>query len=899
MRWNLDLLVLGVGLVACADPSSTREPEVDPVDSLDLPLELEEIATGNVDFLDEDGDDPGWVEIANVSASAVPLGEWQLRGEAGDGLPWRLPDTSLAPGARLVVFLSGKDRRRMAPADDTLGLLSDEARCWSDGLRQPPGRSSCAPWEFPDVVGSLPDGRRAVSASLTLGDNASLGLNWSSALVTVLPPGGGVLDASGRDRLRMRATIPAGQALWIRFCQDRVDCWLGPVVELRGTGTALDTYDVPIAGVGLDFSSYRSLSLEPPYSVLGTYRFTVAEMALYRSERRPHASFALRRKGGVLHLEDTAGRRVRTVPYPAMDPRHSWARQGGRTWGLSGTPSPGEANTGAVATSVLPEPVFETASGFHPGPVVVRLKPVPGGAVRCAPGGALPTVASPDAVDGIRLDSTGVLSCAVFGDAGERGGVVSGLFLVGEDISLPVVSVVADDAALFDPDTGLYVEGPRASALQPHYGANYWSDREIPARLEMFEPGGARLFGATAGIGIYGNWSRAKPKKSISVQFRERYGTRWIDAPLFPRRPDLRRFKGFGLRNNGSNCGLEHLRDALGTSLVAARGLETQSSRHVVVFLNGRYWGIHDLREKLDPDYLDTRFGIDPSQVDLVKNGVEIQAGGLEGWVSTVDWLMGANLTEPSSWERARGLVDADNLSLYLAAEIWAGNCDWPANNLRVWRQRGGPSPWRFMLYDLDGGLGGFCGSSQDMFAFLGDSTGVDEYPNGPRATVFFRRFSANASWKARFVHRLDALLSTDLSATRALAAFDSIESVLASEVGRDAARWGLDPSVLAAQRGSTRTFLARRPAQIHEQMRRWFALGDTATVRVVVQGGRLHLEGLDMGSTYAGTHVQGVPLQLVAKGAGDFAGWSDGVASAEREVVLGPEGLALEASFR
>ncbi len=899
MRRFLSATAAAVVLASCADPSI--DPPAEPVgrDTLESPLELEEIATGNVDFLDEDGDDPGWVELRNVSDKPVALGAWRLRGEAGDGLPWALPDSSLSAGGRLVVFLSGKDRLGMAPAGDTLQLLSDDVRCWSDGLRQPPGRSSCASWEFPELMGRLPDGARALSASLVLGDNATLGMNWSSAIVTVLPPGGGVLDASGRDRLRLRATIPAGQPLWIRLCQDRVDCWLGPVVELRGTGVSLDTYDLPLAGVGLDFSVYRSLAFEPPYSVLGTYRFTAADLALYRSERRPHASFQLHRKGGVLHLEDTSGRYGRTVAYPEMDARRSWARQGGRTWGLSERPTPGAANAGDIATSALPEPVFETPSGFHAGPVVVRLKPVPGGTIRCTQGGRRPSSDSPDAIDGIRLDSTWVLSCAVFDERGGRGPIASALFLVGETISLPVVSVVADDAALFDPDTGLYVEGPRASALQPHYGANYWSDREIPARLEMFEPGGGRLFGAAAGIGIYGNWSRAKPKKSISVQFRERYGTRWIEAPVFPQRPDLRRFKGFGLRNNGSNYGLEHLRDALGTALVAGRGLEAQLSRHVVVFLNGRYWGIHDLREKLDPDYLDTRLGLDPSQVDLVKNGVEIQAGSLQGWVSTVDWLMGANLADPSAWDRARGLVDADNLALYLAAEIWAGNCDWPANNLRVWRQRGGPTPWRFMLYDLDGGLGGFCGSSQDMFAFLGDSSVVDEYPNGPRATVLFRRFSANPGWRARFVHRLDALLATDVSAPRALAAFDSLESVLASEVGRDALRWSLDPVVLAAQRNSTRNFLIKRPTQIHEQMRKWYGLGDTATVKVSIRGGSLLVEGLDMGAVYQGAHVQGVPLRLSARGDGGFAGWSDGVMSVEREVLLGPGGVALEASFR
>jgi len=899
MRRFLSVVAAAWALASCADPSTATLPGPEGRDTLESPLELDEIATGNVDFLDEDGDDPGWVELSNVSDTPVALGAWQLRGEAGDGLPWRLPDTSLAPGGRLVVFLSGKDRLGMSPAGDTLGLLSDDVRCWSDGLREPPGRSSCGPWEFPDVPGRLPDGKRAVSAAMVLGDNASLGLNWSNALVTLTPPGGGVLDASGRDRLRLRATIPAGQPLWIRFCQDRVDCWLGPVVELRGTGAPLDTYDLSVAGVGLDFSRYRSLSFEPPYSVLGAYRFTATDVALYRSARHPHASFELHRKGGVLHLEDTAGRYGRTVAYPLMEARLSWARQGGRTWGLSEHPSPGVANSGSIASSALAAPVFLTPSGFHAGPVMVRLAAVPGGTVRCAPDGAVPDGSSPDASDGIRLDSTRALSCAVFAEDGRRGPEASALFLVNETIRLPVVSVVADEPSLFDRDTGLYLEGPRASSVLPHFGANYWSDREIPARLEMFEPGGTRLFAAPAGIGIYGNWSRANPKKSISVQFRERYGARWVDAPLFPQRPDLRRFKGFGLRNNGSNFGREHFRDALGTSLAARHGLEHQLSRHVVVFLNGRYWGIHDLREKLDPDYLDTRYGIDPAQVDLVKNAVEIQAGSLTGWISTVDWLLGANLSEPSSWEKARALVDADNLSTYLAAEIWAGNCDWPANNLRAWRRRDGASPWRFMLFDLDGGLGGFCGASQDMFAFLGDSTVAEEYPNGQRYTVFFRRFSGNPAWRARFVHRLSALLSTDFAATHALAAFDSIETVLGAEVSRDAARWSLDPAVLASHRDRTRSFLAGRPDQLRAQMRRWFALGDTARVSVAVRGGGLLVEGLEMGGDYRGVHPQGIPLHFAARGAGVFAGWSDGSMATERDTVLGPAGLDLEATFR
>lgn len=905
MRRSLPAFLL-LGLVlGCDDnavaPVLESKPTVPPVVVLPAAaLRLEEICPGNVDLKDERGEDPGWVEVRNLTDSVQPLGRWRLRGSFQDG-SWRLPDSNLAPGARQLVFLSGLDRRRIVPAGDSVSIFRAQAYAWSDSLNKVPGHSRWKPWQLAELVGMLPDGTSAISAEMIKADNSETELEWSSVNVRADLPGGKTMDVSGRDRLVMVATIPAGQLLAVRFCEDGSECWKGEAIQLKGTGVALDRYEVSLLGVKANFAKLKNVSYEPPPNSLGTFRFTVAGLWLYRSALLPHASFELSRKGAAIAFEDTSGILTETVKYPGMDDDASYVRDSVTgQFSVRKAPTPGASNPTGMVPVPLPAPVFVQPSGFHAAPLTVRLDSVAGATVRCAEGGALPVASSASAADGILLDSSAVLRCAAFAYDGRRGPVSTGTFLLGESVSLPVIAVTADSNALFQADTGIYAKGPDASPVSPYFGANFWRDIEIPAHVEMFEKG-SRAFSLPAGIGIYGNYSRAYDKKSLSVQFREGYGARHVDWPLFPSHPELSRFKGFGLRNNGGNCGKDYVRDALMTSLTEGRGIEYQLSRHVVVFLNGKYWGIYELREKLDADYLDTRFGDDPSTVDLLKNGSEVQAGTGTAWHATIQHFMTHDLSDSAGYAQAKTLLDVDNYADYLATEIWASNTDWPSNNFRVWRRRAPATPWRMMLFDLDAGLGSF-GGQRDMLEYLSDtSIATDGYPNGEYSTVFFRRLAANPVWRERFVNRTAVLLSTNFSAVRVQTALDSMQGSIASEVPRDQRRWGFGAASQANELKRMGSFLRIRPGQVRDDFRNTFQLGGDAKVALRAEGGTLEIDGLKVGASYAGTHYADHPLNLKAiSSAGQaFAGWSDGATAPERKVTVPATGLTLTAIFR
>jgi hypothetical protein len=78
---------------------------------LDSGLVISELlASNDNDVRDEDRNRPDWVEITNTGGEARNLGGWFLTDEPGELQKWRFPEAVLAPGERLVVFASGKDR---------------------------------------------------------------------------------------------------------------------------------------------------------------------------------------------------------------------------------------------------------------------------------------------------------------------------------------------------------------------------------------------------------------------------------------------------------------------------------------------------------------------------------------------------------------------------------------------------------------------------------------------------------------------------------------------------------------------------------------------------------------------------------------------------------------------
>ena len=165
-------------------------------------------------------------------------------------------------------------------------------------------------------------------------------------------------------------------------------------------------------------------------------------------------------------------------------------------------------------------------------------------------------------------------------------------FFVNEptDRTLPVMSFVADPSSLFGEVTGIYTN----SSPYPYKG------REVVARVEFFETNRATAFAVNTGIRIGGenNWVHAE--KPLNIHMRGKYGDDLISYPVFPGDTEGT-FGDLNVRNGGDNWANAMLRDAMMAPMLSDQSdNDPYSYRPCVVFINGQYWGIHNIRKQFD-----------------------------------------------------------------------------------------------------------------------------------------------------------------------------------------------------------------------------------------------------------------------------------------------------------
>jgi len=96
---------------------------------------ISEVMTDNRTTLaDEDGDFPDWIELHNPADEPVDLAGFGLSDDSGDPFKWSFPKVAIAPGAHLLVFASGKDRRDLHQPNPAVKRPADipGLRLWLD-----------------------------------------------------------------------------------------------------------------------------------------------------------------------------------------------------------------------------------------------------------------------------------------------------------------------------------------------------------------------------------------------------------------------------------------------------------------------------------------------------------------------------------------------------------------------------------------------------------------------------------------------------------------------------------------------------------------------------------------------------------------------------------------------
>jgi PA14 domain/CotH kinase protein/Bacterial Ig domain/Lamin Tail Domain/Chitobiase/beta-hexosaminidase C-terminal domain/Divergent InlB B-repeat domain len=429
-----------------------------------------------------------------------------------------------------------------------------------------------------------------------------------------------------------------------------------------------------------------------------------------------HASFNLDNGADSIFLSASnataAGILVDSTKPALVKPDHSWCRMPsglpGSAFQICAQPTAAAANAGPAFPSMLAKPVFSVPSGLYAAAQTVAITGPAGATVRFTTDGSMPTEGSPVYTGPLSVASNQAIRAAAFAanvlsSPAESQSYVIDSALAQRYSSLKVAFVVMDPADL-----------ARFQARD--------DSLEALVNLEL-QDAGTRLIKQDANGSVSGNLgSVTSPQVSLNANAKDVFGPKdFVSAGvLWASKPANTTTKKLRLRNGGNDWDRARVRDLLAQDLASAGPNIVGASTPMVMFMNGRYYGQMNLREREDETSVVDNRGADKDYVDFLENppGPQIKNGGLaalNGYRRSNDFIKGNDMSVPANFERAKREVDLTSLAWDWGHHLLLANYDWPHNNVYVYRSPELGSRWTWRPHDFDFAFGRYAGPERNM----------------------------------------------------------------------------------------------------------------------------------------------------------------------------------------
>ena len=281
-------------------------------------------------------------------------------------------------------------------------------------------------------------------------------------------------------------------------------------------------------------------------------------------------------------------------------------------------------------------------------------------------------------------------------------------------------------------------------------------------------------------------------------------GDHMIRYPFFDNLP-YETFYTMLLRNSGCDYVETMFCDAMLQQMVKGLDLDIQDYAPGVVYVNGNYWGIHNIREYLDKNYLTVKYGADIEEIyilkyDIERQTMELKLGNpllLQSFEELIDYIRKNSLTDEKAYQHVCSQVDIDNFIDYMIVETFFANKDWPQNNVRLYRidrqseimkqKNIEAGKWRWFLFDLDDGMEFL---SLNMF-----NDHLRKHENQSVSVLFFGLLQ-NPEFKEKFLSRYEYIIRDYLTTPYMLQHIEKFEENYQYEMERQIARWKIPGNI-------------------------------------------------------------------------------------------------------
>lgn len=612
---------------------------------------------------------------------------------------------------------------------------------------------------------------------------------------------------------------------------------------------------------------------------------TPGEFRLFWADGTPeqgiyHTNFKISSDGEYLGIFSEDGDLIDEVDFGPQNTDISYGRypDGGPNFYFSEIATPDTSNINSGTIGVLDKPKSNLQGGLFDQPQYLKIEPQnEDSELRFTLNCNEPTDTSAFFPDSLLIHKTTIVRVKAFKQnyASSPTLTLSFIFEKG-NFANPVISLVSNENDLNG------TRGLLSSISQ---------DIEIPGNFEFLVQNQSVFNGGT-GIKLHSPKATTK-QYSLRLYARGSYGNSWFEYPFFDElAPD--KFKRLILRNAGNDnvqtkTLLTHFRDPLMQRLAKNTNERPLISeiKVVNVYLNGKFYGIYNLRERIDEYYIETHTGAKDS-FDLLERafGYSANQNALEGNFDTfqknVNYLVNApDKNQGSTLDSIQQMFDWENFRDYWITEVFGGNYDWLSNNVKFWRPENGR--WQWIYWDLDHTFGlPFNNYGLASWNTLDWSLGFTDraWSNGYNNRVA-RNLLKNEVLKSNFIQRFTYLLNTAFTSNKVKEQIDSIASIYRPDMPRHLQRWkktslpDWENAVVKMHE-----YAQQRPDWVMQHLQDKFALDTPVKVNIQVEpayGGQVHFStGWVTKNTFTGKFFPNMVYSIKAHPADgfEFVGW-------------------------
>ena len=591
-----------------------------------------------------------------------------------------------------------------------------------------------------------------------------------------------------------------------------------------------------------------------------------------------HTNFKINKKGENIYLTHISGEIIDSLEVPESDENISFGRKpdGTNNYAILSKTTPGSSNKVNIIKEVIAEqrlesPIFSHEGGYYSDTINLELYTEDDSLdIYYTLDGSEPTLKSNLYKGSIKIESREgeknnlaqiktseiysslkwktitedevfkgtVVRAKTYKDGIFSDETVTNTYFINPEYTLPIVSLVTDEDNLFGYENGIYVPGQiydigkrnNKEAIQDENGTiptNYnqkGKEWEREAHIEVFETNGKRVVDQNVGVRISGGYSRMNNCKSLKIYAREEYDDKEnIEYNLFKNLKKnensneyIDTFKRIKLRNSGQDFNYTLFKDALVHSILEETSIATQAYRPSVLFINGEYWGIHNIRESLDEYYVESHYGVDKNNVVIIEDDssekkMYLNVGkenDIESYDNIIKFVKENDMSLQKNYEYIKTKIDIDNFIQYIVAQTYINNIDWPQNNTKVWRSRNinednyEDGKWRWMLFDTDLSFNDY--ESIRLEYILNPNISLDHIPESDRwaytkdyewSFIIIQNLFKNDEFRNEFVDTFNYYLDTIFTTENVIEKINEMALVLEPEIEEHFNRWGMNPT--------------------------------------------------------------------------------------------------------